>query len=122
MTIESKLMRLQAWTPFFTPKEDTPTVQVWILLAGLPWHCFKKPKLVPLLENIGNVLYLDTTSITRTREGVANEKIQIDLTKPRPRHVWIGLDNEDDIVGIWQPVDIKISHLIVSIAEIKDMI
>ena len=30
--------------------------------------------------------------------------MQIDLTKTRPRHVWVGLDPEDDIIGFWQLV------------------
>lgn len=32
-------------------------------------------------------------------------KMQINLTKPRTRHVWIGQHNEDDTIGIWQPVE-----------------
>ena len=31
MTIEGKLMRIQAWTEFFTPEEETPIVPVGIL-------------------------------------------------------------------------------------------
>lgn len=33
--------------------------------------------------------------------------MQIDLNKPRPRHVWIGLDPEDDTIGFWQPVEFE---------------
>lgn len=29
-------------------------------------------------------------------------KMQIDMTKPRPRHVWIGLHNEDVTICTWQ--------------------
>lgn len=32
-------------------------------------------------------------------------KMQIDLSKPRPRHVWIGLHNEDNTIDIWKPVE-----------------
>ena len=31
--------------------------------------------------------------------------MQIDLTKTRPRHVWVVLHNEEDTLGIWQPVE-----------------
>ena len=34
-------------------------------------------------------------------------KMQIDFTKSRPRHVWIGLHPEDDIIGIWKPLQYK---------------
>ncbi|KAG5599271.1 hypothetical protein H5410_030641 [Solanum commersonii] len=71
MTIEGKLMRIQAWTPNFRPEEETPIVPIWVLLPGLPWHCFKKEFITPLLESVGKVLYLDTTSIKRTRASMA---------------------------------------------------
>ena len=36
---------------------------------------------------------------------MAKDKMQIYFTKPRPRHVWIAYDNDDDTIGIWQPVE-----------------
>ncbi|KAK4706803.1 hypothetical protein R3W88_033635 [Solanum pinnatisectum] len=99
MTIEGKLMRLQAWTPNFRPEEETPIVPIWVLLPGLPWHCFKKEFITPLLASIGKVLYLDTASIKKTRASMAKVKVQVDLTKARPRHVWIRLDDEDLTIG-----------------------
>ncbi|KAH0736216.1 hypothetical protein KY290_011893 [Solanum tuberosum] len=105
MTIEGKLMRIQAWSPNFRPEEETPIVPIWVLLPGLPWHCFKKEFVTPLLESVGKVLYLDTASIKRTRASMAKVKVQIDLTKDRPRHIWIGLDDEDLTIGRWQPIE-----------------
>ncbi|KAG5605799.1 hypothetical protein H5410_027291, partial [Solanum commersonii] len=105
MTIEGKLMRIQTWTPNFRPEEETPIVPIWILLPGLPWHCFKKEFITPLLSPIGKVLYLNTASIKRTRASMAKVKVQIDLTKDRPRHVWIGLDEEDLTIGRWQTIE-----------------
>ncbi|KAG5631323.1 hypothetical protein H5410_003040 [Solanum commersonii] len=90
-----------ACTPNFRPEVETPIVPIWVLLSGLPWHCFKKEFITPLLESVGKVLYLDTTSIKRTRASMAKVKVQVDLTKTRPRHVWIGLDDEDLIIGRW---------------------
>lgn len=58
-------MRIQAWTPFFTSEEETPIIPIWIFLSRLPLHNYKKSLLTPLLELIGKVLYLDTTSIKR---------------------------------------------------------
>ncbi|KAK4716303.1 hypothetical protein R3W88_014641 [Solanum pinnatisectum] len=105
MTIEGKLMRIQAWTPNFRPEEETPIVPIWVLLPGLPWHCFKKEFITPLLDSVGKVLYLDTASIKRTRASMAKVKVQVDLTKARPRHVWIGLDDEDLTIGRWQAIE-----------------
>uniref|UniRef100_M1DW45 LINE-type retrotransposon LIb DNA, complete sequence, Insertion at the S14 site n=1 Tax=Solanum tuberosum TaxID=4113 RepID=M1DW45_SOLTU len=105
MTIEGKLMRIQTWTPNFRPEEETPIVPIWVLLPGLPWHYFKKEFISPLLESVGKVLYLDTTSIKRARASMAKVKVQVDLTKTTPRHVWIGLDDEDLTIGRWQPIE-----------------
>ncbi|KAG5568245.1 hypothetical protein H5410_064740 [Solanum commersonii] len=44
-------------------------------------------------------------SIKRTRASMAKVKVQVDLTKDRPRHVWIGLDDEDLTIGRWQPIE-----------------
>lgn len=36
---------------------------------------------------------------------MAKVKIQIDLTKKRPPHVWVGLDKEDVNMGRWQAIE-----------------
>ncbi|KAG5585252.1 hypothetical protein H5410_045686 [Solanum commersonii] len=83
MTIEGKLMRIQAWTPNFRPKEETPIIPIWVLLPGLPWHYFKKEFITPLLESVGKVLYLDTTSIKRTRASMAKgQYMNIPINEP----------------------------------------
>lgn len=51
------------------------------------------------------ILYLNTTSITRSRVGLGNKKMQIDLTKSRPIHVWVGLNKEDDTIRSWKTVE-----------------
>ncbi|KAG5606139.1 hypothetical protein H5410_027631 [Solanum commersonii] len=101
MTIEGKLMRIQSWTPNFRPEEETPIVPIWVLLPRLPWHCFKNKFITPLLAFVGKVLYLDNAFIKRTRASMAKVKVQVDLTKARPRHVWIGLDDNDLTIGRW---------------------
>ncbi|KAH0655755.1 hypothetical protein KY285_030637 [Solanum tuberosum] len=104
ITIEGKLMRIQTWTPTFKPDKETPIVTIWISLLELPWHCFNKEFLVALLNPIGNVLYLDTASIQKTRGSLAKVKVYIDLTKERPPHVWIGFDEEDLNIRRWQAI------------------
>uniref|UniRef100_M1D937 Non-LTR retroelement reverse transcriptase n=1 Tax=Solanum tuberosum TaxID=4113 RepID=M1D937_SOLTU len=51
------------------------------------------------------VVYLDTASIKRTRASMAKVKVQVDLTKARPRHLWIGLDEKDLTIGRWQTIE-----------------
>lgn len=102
MNIEGKDMRLQKWTLL---EEEIPIVHVLVLLSDLPCHCFKKPFITPLLECVGKIMYLDTTSLTRTRAGMGKFKMEIDLTKTRTEEVWIQLDNEDNTIGRWHPIE-----------------
>ncbi|KAG5631558.1 hypothetical protein H5410_003275 [Solanum commersonii] len=96
---------LKFTTPTFRPKEETSIIPIWISLPELPWHCYHRDILSPLLSPIGKVLYLDTTSIQKTRGSVARVKVQIDLTKERPPHVWMGLNEEDLNIGRWQTIE-----------------
>lgn len=76
-----------------------------MILPGLPWHCFKKTFLTPLLETVDKVLYLDENSIIRSREDMAKVKVQMDLSKPRPSHVWIGIEDEDLTIRNCKPLE-----------------
>ncbi|TMW81625.1 hypothetical protein EJD97_008602, partial [Solanum chilense] len=67
MNIEGQAMRIQAWTPDFTPEEETPIVPIWVSIPGLPWHCYNKVFLSTILESIGKVLFLDSPTAQRTR-------------------------------------------------------
>ncbi|TMW80841.1 hypothetical protein EJD97_014515, partial [Solanum chilense] len=95
MTIASQVMRIQAWTPTFKPEEETPLVPIWISLPELPWHCYNKQFITSLLSPIGRVLYLDSASINKTRGSQARVKVQVDLTRDRPPHIWMGYIGED---------------------------
>ena len=105
MTISGQVMRIQAWTPNFTPEEETPLVPIWISLPELPWHCYNKQFITSLLSPIGRVLYLDSASINKTRGSQARVKVQVDLTKERPPHIWMGYIGEDITDGRWQKIE-----------------
>lgn len=104
MSIEGQLMRIQTWTPTFRPEEETPIVPIWVYLPELPWHCYNKEFVSALLSPIGKVLYLDNASIQKTRGSLAKVRVQVDLTKERPPHVWMGFDEEDITLGRWQAI------------------
>ncbi|KAH0639256.1 hypothetical protein KY285_035842 [Solanum tuberosum] len=87
MSIKGQIMRIQAWTPEFTPEEETTIVPIWVALPELLWHCYNKVLLSTLLESIGKVLYLDSPTSQRTRGSMARVRVQIDLTKTRPPHI-----------------------------------
>ncbi|KAH0643561.1 hypothetical protein KY285_034325 [Solanum tuberosum] len=56
MNIEGQLMRIQTWTPDFTPEEETPIVPIWMALPELPWHCYNKVLFTTILSSIGKVI------------------------------------------------------------------
>ncbi|TMW95980.1 hypothetical protein EJD97_008101, partial [Solanum chilense] len=56
----------------------------------LPCHCYNKEFITSLLSPIGRVLYLDSASINKTRGSQDRVKVQVDLTKDRPPHIWMG--------------------------------
>lgn len=102
--MEGQLMRIQTWNPTFKPEEEIPKVPIWVSLPELPWHCYNKEFVTTLLSPIGKVLYLDTTSIQKNRGSLAKVRVQVDLTRERPPHVWMGLDEEDITIGWWQAI------------------
>lgn len=62
MTIEGKLMRIQAWTPDFTPEEETPIVPIWVAVPNLPFLYYNNVLLTTFLDSIEKVLFLDSPS------------------------------------------------------------
>ncbi|TMW92689.1 hypothetical protein EJD97_012683 [Solanum chilense] len=74
MNIEGQAMRIQAWTPDFTPEEETLVVPIWVSIPGLPWHCYNKFFLTTILESIGKVLFLDSPTSQRTRGSTTRVK------------------------------------------------
>ncbi|XP_015166828.1 myb-like protein I [Solanum tuberosum] len=98
-------MKLQLWTPTFKPAEETPIVPIWITLPELPWHCHYMDILTPLLSPIGKALYLDSATMHKTRGSVAKVRVQIDITRERPQHVWLGFSEKDPNLGKWQIIE-----------------
>lgn len=90
MNIEGQAMRIQAWTPDFTPEEETPVVPIWISIPGLPWHCYNKVFLTTILESIGKVLFLDSPTSQRTRGSTIRVKCRLTLQrKDLPMFGWV---------------------------------
>ncbi|WMV50084.1 hypothetical protein MTR67_043469 [Solanum verrucosum] len=107
MFIAGHLMKLQVWTPTFKPAEETPILPIWITLPELPWHCYYMDILTPLLSPIGKALYLYSATMQKTRGSVAKVRVQIDITKERPQHVWLGFSEKDPSLGKWQIIEFE---------------
>nr|XP_016479403.1 PREDICTED: uncharacterized protein LOC107800694 [Nicotiana tabacum] len=111
MYIQGQRMELQAWTPNFNPNEDNPIVPVWIVIPKLPWYFYYMEALSVLLSPIGKVLHLDLASMQKTRGSVAKVKMQVDLTQLRPHHVWLGFDEDQDVNGDGQWLEVVYEDL-----------
>ncbi|XP_025888843.1 uncharacterized protein [Solanum lycopersicum] len=97
--------------PIHTTRQGYPAVLLdendnYVKLAEccLSWHCYNKVLLTTILESIGKVLYLDSPTSQKTRGSTTRVKFQVDLTKKRPEHVWLGFKNSDPNKGRWLKV------------------
>lgn len=95
MFIEEQIIRIQKVTPTFTLEKEMPIVLVWVSLLELPWHCNNKEFILALFAPIGKTLYLYAISIQKIRGSVVKVRMQLDVTKERPPHVWMDPDETD---------------------------
>ncbi|KAG5599178.1 hypothetical protein H5410_030548 [Solanum commersonii] len=102
--LENELDYNTVWTKQRMTIEETPIVPIWISAPCLPWH-LQKGVYNTIIISYRQGSQILTASIKRTRASMAKVKVQVDLTKARPRHVWIGLDEEDLTIGRWQTID-----------------
>ena len=63
---------------------------------------FDKHTLFGLASLIGHPLRIDEATANLKRPSVARVQVEIDLLRPRPPHIWIGLGEND---GYWQRIE-----------------
>lgn len=98
-------MRIQTWTLFITLEEEIPIEQFGSYCQDYPIIASKNVSSLPYWNLQESSFTWDTIYNKRSRTRMAKVKMKIDLTIPRPRHMWIGLHNEDDTIGTQQPVE-----------------
>ncbi|WMV14246.1 hypothetical protein MTR67_007631 [Solanum verrucosum] len=94
LSIGGQQMWLQKWSPNFKPEEDLPIAPVWVLLPNLPFHLHTWHYIKQLVSNIGTPLELDNATRSKTRPSMAKVRVEIDLLKPQPDSIWVGLEND----------------------------
>ncbi|XP_070032968.1 uncharacterized protein [Nicotiana tomentosiformis] len=109
MYIRGHMMKLEALNPVFKPNKDSPIVPIWIVIPELPWHLYYMEILTHLLSPVGKAMFLDLASFQKIRGSVVKVKIQIDLTKERPSHVWLGYD--ENVYGDGQWLEIQYDNV-----------
>ncbi|CAN4077639.1 unnamed protein product [Withania somnifera] len=104
--IDSMQMWLQKWLPDFKPEEDLPVAPAWVLLPGLPYHLHTWHYIKQLLHSVGTPFAIDAATNRRTLPSMAKIRVEVDLLKPLPHSVWVGLeDDEVPLNGYVQKLD-----------------
>nr|XP_027062778.1 uncharacterized protein LOC113689154 [Coffea arabica] len=103
-------MRVFKWTTSFHVHKEPSLVPVWFSLPKLPLHLFHKECLFHVVSPLGRPLFMDAATRSLSRPSVARVCVEVDLVKPLPSRVWVGLGSgEDD--GFWQAlVPEKLPH------------
>lgn len=86
-------------------KEKSLVGPVWVLLEQLPLFLFATAPVFSIGQILGVLLKLDAATISLSHPSVACLYVKVDLRKPLPSRIWIGLSKG----GFWQPI--KYDHL-----------
>ncbi|WMV45224.1 hypothetical protein MTR67_038609 [Solanum verrucosum] len=79
--------RIQRWTPWFNPKEETPIVLAWISFPSLSTQIFAREALFPLASAVGTPLQVDKATTGKSRPSVARVKVGVNLLSSLPNRV-----------------------------------
>lgn len=93
ISIERQQMRIHAWTPDFTPKEETPIVPIVVVGPSLPCPCYNKVLLTSFLESIWKVLFFNPIPnpiLTRTLTLTISLTLNLN-PKPKPLSLTLSL-------------------------------
>lgn len=64
------------------------------LLPGFPFHMHTWPYLKQV-EYCGHPFAPDAVTRSRTQPSTAKVRVKVDLLKPQPETVWVGLEDEN---------------------------
>ena len=93
-------MRTFRWSPNFHVGRESSLVLVWFSFPNLPIHLFDKNCLFSIANAFDSPLYVDSATASLLRPSVARNCVEVDLLRPLPKQVWIGLEGSPD--GFWQ--------------------
>ncbi|MQL97884.1 hypothetical protein Taro_030581 [Colocasia esculenta] len=99
--VQGKLFRFFKWSPLFKLSEEPSIIPVWIDFPALLVSLFQKNLLSSIAANVGPVLQIAHTTELLINTKAARVCVELDLLKPRPDRIWIGMG---DLGGFWQEV------------------
>ncbi|KAG5581391.1 hypothetical protein H5410_052018 [Solanum commersonii] len=71
--------RIQCWTPWFNPKEETSIALAWISFSSLSTQMFAREALFSLASAVGTPLQVDKVTTGKSRPSVARVKVEVNL-------------------------------------------
>ena len=92
--VGGKVMQVSRWSPRFTPGVESPCIPVWIELPRLRAHLQSPGALQSIAGMVGKFLCADGNVAQFTRPGTTRVCVEVDLSKPIPRSVWINNGGE----------------------------
>lgn len=82
-------LRFFKWSPLFSIEDESPIVPVWVSFEKLPVFLFDKEALYEIGKLIGKLVKLDGYTANRSKLNQATICIEVDVSKPLIRHVWL---------------------------------
>ena len=92
--VGGKVMHVSRWSPRFTPGVESTCIPVWIEFPRLRAHLQSPGALQSIVGVIGKFLCVDNNVAQFTRLGTTRVCVEIDLSKPIPKSVWINNGGE----------------------------
>ncbi|CAM8896606.1 unnamed protein product [Rhodiola kirilowii] len=99
--VGQSLFRLFRWSPDFHRRREPTTTTTWIKLPGLPNQLYDQGYLYTIVSQFSRFIAIDHRTRVVSNPSFARVCIELDLNKPIPEEVWIGLPNSD---GFWQAI------------------
>ncbi|KAF6156824.1 hypothetical protein GIB67_017358 [Kingdonia uniflora] len=88
-------MRLMPWSPLFSADNHHSTNALsWYKFPGLPSELWSKKIVMSLGKTLGTPIHLGKSTINHDYGNHASVLVDIDLSKPIPNHVFIGIEGK----------------------------
>ncbi|XP_071928035.1 uncharacterized protein [Coffea arabica] len=98
--VHGSAMTISKWSLDFRANKEIAVAPVWVTFPELPIPFLHKVQLSKLAETLGRLLRIDVATADLRRPSVARILVEMDVSKPPIKRVWIG----DEEFDFWQPV------------------
>lgn len=108
--INGKYLAVKRWSPSFNPCESCfGRTLIWIRLSALNLMYYEESSVTAIAQAIGTPVRVDLTTQTLERGRYARVCVEIDLSRPVARQMWIN--------DHWHEIEYENLHLICSLCK-----